>query len=157
MTVQKFFLTFAGSGLAPKAPGTFGTLAALPVGIAVQQTLGTTTLVLLTLLVTVIAVKQIDAYEARSGRSDPGEIVIDEAAGIWIALILTSTLPLPFQTAATFLLFRYFDIAKPSVIGRINNRPGGWGVMGDDLLAGFFAGVATDLLWAVLDKSGLLV
>ncbi len=142
MTRQKLFLTFFGSGLSPKAPGTVGTLCAIPFGVAIQSWLGTTTLILATLLITVIAIKHINAYEQAHGLSDPSEIVIDEVAGIWLALTMTATLPLIPQVVLSFLFFRYFDIAKPSIIGRINDRPGGWGVMGDDLVAGFFAGVA---------------
>ena len=65
---------------------------------------------------------------------DPPEVVIDEAVGMGIALFM-----LPHSIAIysiAFILFRIFDIFKPSFIYRIQNFPGGWGIMLDDVLAG---------------------
>lgn len=71
---------------------------------------------------------------------DCSEIVIDELAGVWISVAMIGSHL--FGIALSFVLFRLFDIWKPSVIGRIDREvKGGWGVMGDDLLAGFFAGL----------------
>lgn len=145
--MRRFFLTFGYSGLSPKAPGTIGTLAAIPFGLTILYTLGAGTLFLVAILLTVASVKHIDAYEAQHGLDDPSEIVIDEVAGIFITLAMTATLPLVFQVITSFVAFRYFDIAKPSVIGRLNAIKGGWGVMLDDVVAGFFAAVLVHLVW----------
>lgn len=80
------------------------------------------------------------------GQEDPSEVVIDELAGMWIALLGSSTLG--YQTAGAWLLaflaFRAFDIAKPFPVGRLEALPGGWGVVCDDLAAGAYAlGVVT--------------
>ena len=136
------FLTFLYSGLAPKAPGTAGSLLAVILGAGIIHYISMETLVLLTILFTLMAVKQINAYEANSGIHDDGRIVIDEVIGVWIALILSSgTL---FQVVLSFAFFRLFDIWKPSLIGKIDRDvKGGWGVMGDDMLAGVLAGICS--------------
>ena len=161
--MQWFFLTVGYSGLLPKAPGTFGTLAALIPGIAILAFFGPQTLLLATLLATLAGVKAINAYEARTQSHDDKRIVIDELAGIWLALCIApgvtaplASLPalengLALQIVLSFALFRLFDIKKPSLIGRIDREAkGGIGVMGDDLLAGIAAGVASAILWQIL-------
>ncbi len=75
---------------------------------------------------------------------DPGRVVIDEVAGMFLALAfvpLTS-----FTVWAGFALFRVFDILKPPPIRAVERRGGGWGVMNDDMLAGLYAGVLLRLL-----------
>ena len=136
------FLTFFYSGLSPKAPGTVGSLAATLAGVALIRYVSLETLVLLTVLITLVGAKQIDRYEAMSGIHDDKRIVIDEVVGVWLALILSSSTW--FQVIASFAFFRLFDIWKPSLIGRIDrNVKSGWGVIGDDLLAGVLAGICS--------------
>ena len=143
MNLRKFFLTVGFSGLSPKAPGTVGSFVSLIIGVFLLEFLHVSTLFLLALLITVIAIKQIDIYEKDVGMHDGKEIVIDELAGMWIALSICginseNTLIL---APLAFIFFRLFDIWKPSLIGRIDrNVNGGWGVMGDDILAGVCAG-----------------
>jgi len=136
------FLTFLYSGHVPKAPGTAGSLVAVILGALIVRYVSMETLVLLTILFTIIGIKQINAYEENSGIHDDGRIVIDEVIGVWIALILSSgTL---FQVVLSFAFFRLFDIWKPSLIGKIDRDvKGGWGVMGDDMLAGVLAGICS--------------
>lgn len=86
MGFRKFFITVGFSGLSPKAPGTVGSFVALILGLFLLEFVHPSTLFLLSLLVTVIAVKQIDIYEKEVGIHDSSEIVIDELAGMWIAL-----------------------------------------------------------------------
>jgi phosphatidylglycerophosphatase A len=158
--MQWFFLTVGYSGLLPKAPGTYGTLAALPLGVIILALFGPQTLFLATLLATVAGVKMIDAYEKAGGIHDDKRIVIDELAGIWLALCIAPGVAAPFasllefenglalQIVLSFIFFRLFDIKKPSVIGRIDREAkGGLGVMGDDLLAGVAAGIAAAIVW----------
>lgn len=109
------------------------------------------TLVLLTILVTILAIKAIDAYEKQTGEHDHQSIVIDEVVGVWIALILSSSTPI--QIVASFVFFRIFDIWKPSIIGRIDRDvKGGMGVMGDDIVAGILAGVCSAALFQLLNQ-----
>lgn len=155
-----FFLTLGYSGLSPKAPGTVGTLVALPLGMLILIYFDASTLFLATLLISVIAIKAINSYEAQSNIHDNQQIVIDELAGMWFALSVAPAMSVGFseltdlengfviQSLLSFVLFRYFDITKPSIIGRIDREAkGGIGVMGDDIIAGFAAGITSAILW----------
>jgi phosphatidylglycerophosphatase A len=155
MGFRKFFITVGFSGLSPKAPGTVGSFVALILGLFLLEFVHPSTLFLLSLLVTVIAVKQIDIYEKEVGIHDSSEIVIDELAGMWIALSICglNSENILFMAPLAFIFFRLFDIYKPSVIGRIDRDvKGGLGVMGDDVIAGIFAGICTALSWQLIDK-----
>ena len=147
--LNKFFITVGYSGLSPKAPGTVGSFVALLVGMALLQFLDITTLFLLSLLISVIAVKQIDIYEKLTKTHDGKEIVIDELSGMWIAMGVAGVSGENWIMAIlAFLFFRLFDIWKPSIIGKIDRDvSGGWGVMGDDMVAGVFAGLCTSLTY----------
>jgi phosphatidylglycerophosphatase A len=136
------FLTFFYSGLFPKASGTAGSLLALGMGVGIINYISMETLVLLTILFTLVGIKEINTYEEKSANHDDKRIVIDEVVGMWIALILSSSTPI--QIALSFIFFRLFDIWKPSIIGRIDrNVKGGLGVMGDDVIAGVLAGICS--------------
>ncbi len=164
-----FFLTVGYSGLSPKAPGTMGTLASPPLGIAILVFLGPQTLFMAALLITLIAIKSINAYEAQSGNHDDQRIVIDELVGVWFALSIAPGIGfdmaslmqwengIALQIALSFIFFRIYDIKKPSIIGRIDREAkGGLGVMGDDIVAGFAAGISAALVWQIVLKSGLI-
>ncbi len=153
--MRKLFLTLFYSGLSPKAPGTVGSFVALLLGLALLQYVHVSTLFLLALLITVVAVKQIDIYEKEVGEHDSKEIVIDELAGMWIALSICGITQenMLIMGALAFIYFRLFDIWKPSIIGRIDEKvDGGWGVMGDDVLAGIAGGIAAAGTYSLLIK-----
>lgn len=82
----------------------------------------------------------------RRGAADPGPVVLDEVAGQWLALaVLVVAHPRgvrPHDLAASFLLFRLFDIWKPWPIRLLERLPGGWGIVADDLGAGLAAALA---------------
>ena len=146
MNFRKFFLTVGFSGLSPKAPGTVGSFVSLIIGLFLLEFLHVSTLFLLSLLITVIAIKQIDIYEKEVGMHDGKEIVIDELAGMWIALAICgiNSENMIFMAPLAFIFFRIFDIWKPSIIGRIDREvKGGLGVMGDDVVAGIAAVIAS--------------
>lgn len=132
------FLAFGlGSGLAPRAPGTVGTLAALPFyGVmATQSLLVYSGIVLLAALVGVWICDR--ASKALNVHDHPG-IVWDEFVGLWIALWAVPVEPL--WILAGFLVFRLFDIAKPWPIGWLDRHArGGFGIMIDDVVAGMLA------------------
>lgn len=153
--MRKLFLTLFYSGLSPKAPGTVGSFVALLLGLALLQYVHVSTLFLLALLITVVAVKQINIYEKEVGEHDSKEIVIDELAGMWIALSICGITQenMIIMGALAFIYFRLFDIWKPSIIGRIDEKvDGGWGVMGDDVLAGIAGGIAAAGTYTLLIK-----
>jgi phosphatidylglycerophosphatase A len=137
--------TWFWSGLFPKAPGTMGSLAALPVGFVIHYYFGPFVLGAATLLVFFSGWWSSHIYVRKTGRIDPGEIVIDEVAGLWIALLFTGgNLVL---CGAAFLFFRLFDIWKPWPINWLDqNVTGAFGVMIDDILAGIYAAVVVLLL-----------
>lgn len=144
--MQKLFLTFFYTGLSPFAPGTVGSIAAAVVGYFILQYFPVSTLVLLSILITLIAVKEIDKYEQSSNTRDPKEIVIDEVVGVWLAFSLSGATIL--QMILSLIFFRIYDIWKPSIIGRVDkNYKGGIGVMGDDIIAGVLAGISSGLAY----------
>lgn len=150
---RKIFLTLFYSGLFPKAPGTIGTIVSLVLAMILLQYFTITNLFMATILISILAIKQIDIYEKEVSRHDSSEIVIDELAGMWIALSIANVEANSYILAlVAFVYFRLFDILKPSIIGRIDkNVKGGLGVMGDDIVAGFFAGLSTVLTSYILN------
>lgn len=170
MKLNWLFLTLFYSGHAPKAPGTVGTLVALPFGVAILMFFGSQTLFIFTILVTLIAIKAIDKHEAFVETHDDSRIVIDELVGMWIALSIAPGIlfsindlenmenGIAIQIVLSFIFFRIYDIKKPSLIGRIDRETkGGLGVMGDDVLAGFAAGITTALVWQGIVKISSLI
>jgi phosphatidylglycerophosphatase A len=142
---EKLFLAGLGSGLLPYAPGTWGTIVGLLLGVAILSYFPIETLFLLTILITLFGIREINRYEEKSGIHDDKRIVIDEIAGIWLALCFSGISPI--AVGLSFLFFRIYDIKKPSIIGRIDREaPGGIGVMGDDLIAGVAAGLTSALI-----------
>jgi len=161
MTLNRLFITFGGSGLAPKAPGTAGSLAALIVGVLLLQVIPIPTLFMITLAITIIGIFEINKYEKETGTHDDKSIVIDEVAGMWIALMmaLSTAKSLEYSYATelaivgSFAAFRLFDIWKPSFIGTIDKKvKGGLGVMGDDVVAGIAGGMLTVLVLLGIGK-----
>lgn len=137
-----------GSGLAPRAPGTFGTLAALPLVVLGWWLLSPLVYVLLTLPLFAVGVYACDRTARDFGIKDPGAIVVDEWVGLWVSAWL-----LPFHwlnVLLIFVLFRIFDIGKPWPVSWADRRVhGGLGIMLDDLLAGAMACAVLQLGWAV--------
>ncbi len=130
--------TWFGTGLIKPAPGTWGTIGALPFGIALMMFGGLTPLLLATLIVFVIGLWAAKHFERMVREKDSGMVVIDEVVGIWIALIPSSLTPLSIGLA--FVLFRIFDILKPWPVNWLDKRfHGPWGVMLDDVMAGIYA------------------
>lgn len=126
-----------GSGLAPRAPGTAGSLAALLLFFPLQA-LGNPTYLAVVLLALIVGVVVSGQVARELELNDPGGIVIDEFVGLWIALFM---LPGPWYWAlGGFGLFRLFDIAKPWPVGWLDRRlKGGLGIMMDDVAAGIYA------------------
>lgn len=132
-----------GSGLAPFAPGTFGTLAGVPL-VLLMGRLGTLQAVLFVLFFVAVSVWAADVSCRILERNDPSLVVVDEVAGFLLALFLV---PLTFgQICIGFFLFRLFDVLKPFPIRNLENLRGGLGVVADDLLAGVYANLSLRLL-----------
>ena len=135
-----------GSGLAKKAPGTFGTLAGLPVFWLISD-LGFYVQLAIILMLFLVGIYFCEKTGKALGVSDHGSIVWDEIVAIMLVLTVT-----PYQWKwwlAAFFLFRLFDIWKPAPIRQCDAMvKGGFGVMLDDLLAAVYAIVSLKiLLW----------
>ncbi len=145
-----FLATGLGTGLLPKAPGTWGSLLAVGLSEGLFALSGLPAVALLAAASTVAGVPVSGRVARLRGAKDPSAIVVDEIAGQSIALaLLHVALPASAEAplrwclvALAFALFRLFDVAKPGPIDRVQSLPGGWGVMADDLLAGLLAGIA---------------
>lgn len=140
------FLAFGfGSGLAPKAPGTFGTMAAIPIWYFAASA-GMTIYILVSVAVIAVGPYLCGRTSADMRVHDHGGIVWDEIAGF---LITMTALPVSWQWALMgFLLFRLFDIWKPWPIGWLDKRvDGGLGIMVDDLVAGVYAAIILQALF----------
>jgi len=164
-----------GSGWIKPAPGTWGSLAALAVWLLLTALVPLRfsgrwwlEIVFLALpaLMTWIGIKASDQVVRETGHKDPGYIVVDEWAGLWIALwpvrwLAVSNLPRLFTAdgwrylpivLVPFLLFRLFDIWKPWPIRQIQVLPDGQGVVVDDVIAGLYALVVTQALMPVIQR-----
>ena len=141
-TWDGFFALGFGSGLAPRAPGTAGTLAAVPLAFAIKM-LPPVALALVIIVAFLFGVWICGRVGERLGVSDHGAIVWDEFVGFWLAIALV---PASWEwILAGFVLFRLFDILKPWPIGPVDRRvKGGLGVMLDDMIAG---ALALAVLW----------
>jgi phosphatidylglycerophosphatase A len=136
-----------GSGLAPGAPGTFGTLAGLPL-VLLMGRLGTLQAVLFVLSFTAVSLWAAEVSCRLLARKDPSVVVVDEVAGFLLTLFL---LPLTFgHVCLGFFLFRLFDVWKPFPIKNLENLRGGLGIVADDLLAGVYANLSLRLLFFFL-------
>lgn len=134
----RLFLAFGfGSGLSPKAPGTFGTIAALPF-VFLLQAISIYIYIAVLVIGFAIGVYLCEHASKVMGVHDHGGIVWDEFIGMWLAML---AVPLGWQwLLAGFVLFRIFDIAKPWPIGWLDKKvSGGFGIMIDDVLAGLYA------------------
>lgn len=152
--------TWFGSGLLPKAPGTWGSLAAIPFAYIISVYTCTYALVFGTVALFFIGIWASDKIEKSAQTKDPRFIVVDEVVGQWIAL-----LPLPFLysfldpnsfylfpapiAAVAFIAFRIFDIWKPWPVNFADkNVSGGYGIMLDDVIAGMYALIVTSAMAA---------
>lgn len=137
-----------GSGLIPLMPGTFGSLAAIPL-ILLLAPAGNVIFITATILSSIAGVYFCGKTATDMGVHDHGSIVWDEVAGMLLTFLFV---PLSISTLiAGFVLFRIFDILKPWPIGPVDKTVhGGLGIMLDDILAGIMACVCLHgLIWLV--------
>ena len=143
--------TSLGVGYIPIAPGTFGSAA----GLVLWALLPGSPVVALavTVVVFVLGVWAASVVERRSGRTDPGIVVIDEVLGMLVTLLFN---PVGWGGAVLgFLLFRVFDVIKPYPANRLEHLHGGLGIMADDAMAGVYANIVLRLA-LLIAPAGLL-
>ena len=130
--------TWFGCGWLPRAPGSWGSLAALPFAWAFVAFGGVPALLAASVVLFGIGCWAAGSEARARGVQDPGWVVIDEVVGQWLTLA-AAPLSLPAY-AAGFLLFRLFDIWKPWPVRWADRRwHGGFGIMADDAFAAVFA------------------
>ncbi len=152
--MTRVIATFLYSGLLRPGPGTWGTLAALPVAWALHALGGPALMAAGLAAAIVLGWWATSAELARTDDPDPDWIVIDEVAGIWLALLPVSVGATYAQASilalwpgwvTAFLAFRLFDIWKPGPVGWADRLGGAKGVMLDDLIAGAMAAACVGL------------
>ena len=162
--MNRLALSFFGSGYIRPAPGTWGSLAALPAAWLIYLVAGPFGIAIGAALLYALGIYALNAELKDADDHDPSWVVIDEVVGQWIALLPiafgaynagVSPLALWPGIVAAFLFFRLFDIWKPWVIGKVYARGDATGVMLDDVLAGLFAAIVV-LALAALAHSGVL-
>ncbi len=132
--------TWFGVGLLPWTPGTWASLAALPLGWLVATQVGPLGLGIAALLLFGVGCWAAGVYEREAGTHDPSAVVIDEVVAQWLLLLLVP--PDIVMYLVSFALFRVADIAKPWPASVLDRRlTGGIGIMLDDLIAALYAGV----------------
>ena len=164
--MRRWWMTGLGLGYAPVAPGTFGSAGAAAIALGVftltSQVAGCSCVlvqgacwVVLALLASAGCVAwgpwAVEYFAGRCPKAgDPGQVVLDEWAGQWVALI---AMPMPtFGRTLTVLavqcvLFRLFDVLKPPPGRRLEKLPGGWGILLDDLAAGVYANLVGQVVF----------
>jgi phosphatidylglycerophosphatase A len=131
--------TWFGAGLLPIAPGTWGSLAALPCAWLIHAYLGGRGLAIAVVVIFAAGLWAADRYAKGSAMVDPGAVVIDEVAGQWAVLLMVE--PDLLLYGLGFVLFRAADIVKPWPVSWADRRlGGGLGIMVDDILAAVYAG-----------------
>ena len=162
--LKKLLVTGLGTGYLPVAPGTWGSLAvavlfavvclasrsdALAVNLSMVAVLG---------LSCIVCVALGKFTEETFGGKDPGKCSTDEFAGqslafLGLPLAVAGMGPMPSVLAVTavgFAAFRFFDILKPPPARQIEKLPRGWGVLCDDLVAGVYANIVSQLVWRLV-------
>lgn len=143
-TPWQFLASGFGSGLSPVAPGTMGTLAALPLWAIFASFLPLWGYLLLIVVAAFVGITICQKASDELGVHDHGGIVWDEFVGLWITMLFA---PVSWLAAILgFLFFRFFDVLKPWPIKVIDTKvAGGFGIMFDDIIAGIFALISLQL------------
>ncbi|MGJ5620832.1 phosphatidylglycerophosphatase A family protein [Sulfitobacter sp. MF3-043] len=158
MKIVQLTATLLGVGYIRPAPGTWGSLVALPYAWLVHIIGGFPLLILGVVAAFLIGWWATAAMTQGSDEHDPSEIVVDELVGQWIALLPLSYAAWSMQISilamwpgwiAAFALFRLFDIWKPWIVGWADRRGDAMGVMLDDVFAGVFAAIGVMALAAL--------
>jgi len=133
--------TWFGSGLLPLAPGTWGSLAALPFAWAILAFGSPRLRFLAAVLAFLVGWWATGAYLDHASAKDPKEVVVDEVSGQWLALVFADSAAW-WHWLLAFALFRFFDVLKPWPANILNRGRSAFAVMADDTIAALYAIVA---------------
>jgi phosphatidylglycerophosphatase A len=143
-TLLRLLATGFGSGRSPVAPGTAGTLAVIPIYALLAWGLSPTALLLVAVAFVPLAIAAAGTEAAATGVKDPSIVVVDEWAGY---LITVAAHPFSWSMVlAGFVVFRILDVVKPFPIRRLEDLPGGYGIVLDDVAAGIYGAL---ILWGL--------
>lgn len=142
--LAKIISTFFGIGLFPVGPGTLASLAMVLAYKFFLYRLAWPYYLLLLILIIAAGTFTSTIYARALNLKDPGKIVIDEVAGQLSAVFVLR--PDWSLLAASFILFRIFDIIKPLGVKKLENLPWGWGIMADDLASGLAVNIIVHLV-----------
>ncbi len=155
-SIGKFIVTGAGTGYLPIAPGTWGSAAVCVIYLAIFLVAQASPLVIDLTMVSIALVATLGCgllgpfIEKTFAKKDPGQCTLDEWAGqavTFLFLPMAATLPTQLVTAGVaFFAFRFFDITKPPPARQFEKLPAGWGIVADDLAAGVYANIASQLI-----------
>ena len=152
LNLEKMLATCFGLGYIPWAPGTFGTLGGLAVTLILLllrfDPLDHHLILLFLILSSYIIGVYVSERLKEEWGHDSSRIVIDEAMGFWVSIVFLPIGNIYYMVGA-FILFRFFDIAKPLGIRRLDRMTSSHGVMLDDLLAGIYANVVLQIIYWV--------
>ena len=144
MFLVRVFATLFGIGRFPGAPGTAASAVSVVLYALVLHRWPWPVYLAFLIALFLLGTAASSAYAREAGQADPKRVVIDETFGQFLALVLLPSAWLPL--AASFLLFRFFDIIKPFPIRKLERLHGGWGIMADDAAAGAAAGIIVHLI-----------
>ena len=160
MNLQTLFLGFLGTGRLPK-PGISASFLATVIALGLLQVLGMETLFMLSFVITVISIFEVNKYVAKYPESDGEEITVDDAIGMWLSLMVSlstaSTLPVPYAlwigTLLAFASFTLFQTWKPSTIGWMRRTlKGGLGIVLSSVLSGIAGGLLSAIVLMGLER-----
>lgn len=141
--LHQILTSFFGIGFISKGGGTVAAIATVLIWIVAMPVLSSTGAIVMTILVTSYGIWGASCVEQLWGK-DSSKVVIDEVAGMMIALVFV---PITLTNLMVALgLFRFFDITKPLMIRQLESWPKGWGVMADDVLAGLYSNIVLQCL-----------
>lgn len=139
---HNFIATGFGSGYSPIAPGTAGALLAMLIwwgySLLFSHCISIPVLTFIVIVVFTFAGVWSSSVVEKYWGEDPSRVVVDEMVGTWIALLAVPEGAHWGYMLAAFVLFRFFDIAKPLGVRKMESLPSGFGIMADDILAGIY-------------------
>jgi phosphatidylglycerophosphatase A len=160
MNAQTLFIGFLGTGRAPR-PGIVASIVATAIAIPLLGQLGMETLFMLTFVIAVISIFEVNKYVAGHPDSDYEEVTIDDATGMWLSLMVSLstavTLDIPYAlgigTLLAFAFFTLFQLWKPSTIGWMHRTlKGGLGIVLSSVLSGLAGGLLSVVVLMGLAK-----
>ncbi len=148
--LAKFIATVGGLGYCPLAPGTVGSVVGLAFGLAAARACSPVANFLCAVAACVVAIWASDRVARDTGYADPSFVIIDETAAMWLVVAGLPPLAPWWLVLVGFVAFRVFDIWKAPPLRRVEQLPGGWGIVLDDVGAAAYTLLTVQgVMWLV--------